>query len=186
MTVRDVVMLAAENLGRSDLADEAKHCTGAVTGELASLLNCYNLVENQIALDYYRLKREETFTVQNGRIEYSKFIYAPIDVIGVTDSAGKTLEFKLLPDYLQLAQEVTAATVLYAYSPTEKTIHQKSAFSDKLSTRLIAYGVTCEKCMQEGRFQEAAVWEDRFVDALRNIHAFHRNPKIRLRARRWA
>ncbi len=53
MKVKEVIALAAENLGREDLSSELETLDGAPEGELKSLLRCYNLVENEVALDYF-------------------------------------------------------------------------------------------------------------------------------------
>ena len=46
MTVKEVIALAAENLGREDLSAAVASAEGEPEGELKSLLRCYNLIEN--------------------------------------------------------------------------------------------------------------------------------------------
>ena len=52
MTVKEVVKLAAENLGRQDLS-QMIDAQEEVSEEVVSLLRCFNLVENEVALDYF-------------------------------------------------------------------------------------------------------------------------------------
>ena len=51
MTVKEVLALAAENLGREDLSAQLSADSVQADGEIKALLRCYNLVENEVALD---------------------------------------------------------------------------------------------------------------------------------------
>lgn len=59
MKVREIAALAAEYIGREDLAEALSVLEGEPEGELKALLRCYNLVENEVAIDYFPPKREE-------------------------------------------------------------------------------------------------------------------------------
>ncbi len=181
MLVKEVISLAAANLGREDLIKCAASQTQP-SGELLSLLRCYNLVENEIALDYHPLKREETLSVEGNRVEFSAFTFAPVDILSVTDERGAAVEYSLFPAYIALncGKEVR---ISYAYSPAEKGWNDEGSFSGKISARLLSFGVTCEFCLSRGQFSEAAVWQKRYQDALRA--ASYAQPKKGIRSRRW-
>ena len=76
MLVKEIAALAAANMGRDDLIAAIRSLAGEPTGELDSLLRCYNLVENEIALDYFPLRKEEAFAVTDGKIAYAQFSFA--------------------------------------------------------------------------------------------------------------
>ncbi len=180
MMVKEVVALAAANLGREDLVQAAGSLTRP-SGELISLLRCYNLVENEIALDYLPLKREETLAVTDGRVQYSQFSFAPVDIFSVK-RGGRECAFTLYSDGVTVEGE-GEATVLYAYSPAEKTWEDCGEYDGKVSKRLMSFGVACEFCLSRGQFSEAAVWQKRFQEALRA--ASLRRTRRSVRSRRW-
>ena len=183
MKVKEVIALAAENLGREDLSSELETLDGAPEGELKSLLRCYNLVENEVALDYFPLKAEEEVLPQNGRIPYSELAHAPVNFFRMRGGDGRDVDFEAHPAYLSVPAETGALTVVYAYSPEHKEIVRESEFSGKITARLLSYGVACEFCLTSARYAEAALWERRFRDALRAAEIIRR--RLKVRARRW-
>lgn len=184
MTVKEVIALAAENLGREDLSAAVASAEGEPEGELKSLLRCYNLIENEVALDYFPLKREESFSPKNGRIDFSELSAVPVDFYCVQDESGADVRFVLHPAYLSLPEGTGKVTVKYACAPAPKKLDGESEFSGKITARLLACGVACEFCLTCARYAEAALWEKRFRDALRAAEIIRR--RLKVRARRWA
>ncbi len=180
MLVKEVIKLAAANLGRDDLVKATDSLTQP-TGELLSLLRCYNLIENEIALEYLPLKMEESLLVSNGTLPFMAFLFAPVEILHVT-ADGRELDFasyhdKIVLDYHGRVQ------VQYAYSPEEKGWDNEGAFGAKVSSRLLSFGVACEFCLSRGLFSEASVWQKRYQDALRAASFSHK--KRCVRSRRW-
>lgn len=180
MTVQEVIALAADNMGRKDLKELIVNSPAAA--ETTALVRCYNLVENEIALDYFPLRAEEDFTPEEGKIEYARFSHAPVNVTKVT-RGGAPVKFGLFPAYLSVAQ-AGRVTVSYSYSPVPKRLLENSEFTEKISARLMSFGVACEYCLTCGKYQEAAMWEGRFRDALRAAGILRRT--LAIRSRRWA
>ena len=119
MKVRNVISLAAASMGREDLVAMAENCAAEPAGELASLLRCYNLVENEVALDYFPLKRRERFSVC-GVLPFSEFSSAPVEILEVKREDGGPLSYDLRPDALAIAGGTGEISVLYTYVPKEK------------------------------------------------------------------
>lgn len=186
MKVKRVLSLAAQNLGREDLAAAINDCAGEPAGEIASLLRCYNLIENEIALDYFPLKREETVSVRGGVLPYSRLAYAPVTVYSAADGAMRLLKFELRPARILFPslKEETKVTLTYSHSPREKEFDSCSEYGGKISARLLSFGVCCEFCLTNGQFAEAATWEKKFREALRAADMTRRS--LFVRARRWA
>ena len=181
MLVKEIAALAAANMGRDDLIAAIRSLAGEPTGELDSLLRCYNLVENEIALDYFPLRKEETFAVADGKIAYAQFSFAPVDVKRVTDADGTPVPFDVYPEYVAVAGGTVSVT--YTYVPPEKKWEEESEFSGKISARLMSFGVACEFCLSRGMFPQAAMWEKKYRDALRAANVVRR--KLSVRSRRW-
>lgn len=182
MQVKDIVKRAAKNLGREDLFDVLD--ADGTAGEAGALIDCYNLVENEIALEYLPLKAEETFTPAEGGVVYTRFSHAPINVIKVLDERGTRVDFTLFPALLRLPEGVGTVRVQYAYAPAKKGLSDESEFTEKISERLLSYGVASEFCLMRGQYSEAAVWERKYREALRA--ACSSSGTLRIRARRWA
>lgn len=183
MKVREIAALAAENMGREDLAVELANLTDGPSWELKALLRCYNLVENEVAIDYFPLKQEECVLPQNGIIEFSSLARYPVEIYGVRGGDGKEVAYRLHPAHLSLPEDTGAVTVTYSYSPAQKDFSDESEFQGKISARLLAFGMAGEFCLSTARFNEAAVWQKKFQDALKAVDVHKR--RICIRARRW-
>ncbi len=183
MKVKEVIKLAAENLGRQDLSDEIDALEDEPKEELKSLVRCFNLVENEVALDYFPLKKEESFVPVSGYVSYTDFTSSPIDVHKVTDGNGNPVDFDICPANLRVHAPCKEVKVTYSYAPVQKTLEDESDFSGRISARLLSFGVAGEFCLTASRFAEAAAWERRFLDALKAANLIRR--KLCMRSRRW-
>ncbi len=188
MKVRNVISLAAANLGREDLVAGAEDCAAEPFGELSSLLRCYNLVENEVALDYFPPKTEECFTAadlsEEGFLPYTAFSHAPVEILSVKGESGLPLSHESRTSGLVLPQNVTQVCVSYTYSPKEKEWGDDAEVMPQVSERLLSFGVCCEFCLTNGQYAEAATWEKKFREALRAANVGHK--KLTVRSRRWA
>lgn len=185
MKVKSILSLAAANLGREDLVAAVNDCAGEPFGEVAALLRCYNLIENEIALDYFPLKAEEKVCSHDGSIFNTSLRFSPVEVLSVRDESGAPIEFMIRPARILLPHfhGDRQATVLYTYSPKEKCFCDCAEVDGRISARLLSFGVDCEFCLSNGQFSEAATWEKKFREALRAASI----PRCRLsvRSRRW-
>ena len=189
MTVKDVIALAAGCLGRDDLVAALNKTTSQLTAEekleLESLLRCYNFVENEVALDYCPLKKEETVTVTANKISYTRLSSTPVNIRKIV-CGGMLARFVAYSAYILLSDGwVGTANVVYDYIPGNKqSLTQPSEFTEgQISARLLAYGVTAQYCLVNGETGRAAVWDKKFRDALRAKNLLRRT--ISVRSRRW-
>ena len=189
MLIKDVLIPAAEMLGRADLipAIEAAYTAAAAgtppEGEAAALLRCYHLVENEVALDHFPLKETQSFVPTAEGVLFTRFSHAPVDVLDVRDGAGARVDFTVYPARLALAEGTGEVSVTYSYAPARADIDGETAFGEKISARLLACGVACEYLLAGGRYAEAAVFSEKFHAALAAAGLERR--KLWVRARRW-
>ena len=183
MTVKNILSLAAANLGREDLVAAVCDCNRNPIGEVASLLRCYNLVENEIALDYFPLKTEDILALSGNVVPYSRLTHAPVTILSVKGESGVNIDFETRPARILLKAKSGTVTVTYTYSPAEKQFKDSCELGGNISARLLSFGVACEFCLSNGQFQEAAAWEKKYRDALRAANT-QRRP-IFVRSRRW-
>ncbi|MBQ8885814.1 MAG: hypothetical protein IJY62_05560 [Clostridia bacterium] len=182
MTVKEVVLLAAEELGLGESV--AAHLSGGAEGEreTAELLRAFNLVENEIALDYLPLYSEEEIESETGVIRFDGLSRAAVRILRVCDEYGNKLPFRLFPEWLKT--QAGKVKIAYTYSPKEKGLEDKSDYVLQASPRLLAYGIAAEYSLTKGLFEEAAVWDKKYKDAL--TAAYRARPSRILRSRRWA
>ncbi len=189
MLIKDVLILAAGELGRADfvpLIEQAYTAAASGTepeGEAAELLRCYHLVENEVALDHIPLKAAENFLPADGAVLFTRFSKTPVDVLDVRGAGGERVAYTVQPTRILLPHATGEVTVVYSYVPARAQITGETAFSDKISGRLLSYGVAYEYLLTGGRYAEAAVWEEKFRAALRAAGLDRR--KLWIGARRW-
>ena len=184
MTVKSILSLAAANLGRGDLVAAVNDCAQEPCGEVASLLRCYNLVENEIALDYFPLKTEESILSGGGVVPYARLQHAPVTILSVTGENGIAQDFEVRPAQIVLmGDQNRQINIVYTYSPAEKRFTDDCELGGNISARLLSFGVACEFCLSNGQFAEAATWEKKYREALRAANS--RRRPLSVRSRRW-
>ena len=183
MKVKDVIILAAEEIGVADKV-EAYLSQGDTSGETIAkaLLRCFHLVENELALDYFPLYVEEVVLTETGKIFFSELSETPVRIELITNSEGNRAQFTLFPDYIKLEKPDTY-TLVYCYAPQKKEIEGDSSFQTTISERLFAYGIAAEYCAACGLYEEGAVWDTKYKDAIKA--AYKKKPCRIMRTRRW-
>ena len=166
-TVENVVRLAAQMLGLGETAEE--YFDGQPSEETSrivqGLVGCFNLVENELAVDYLPLVCEETLsTDEQGNIEYARLSKKVAYIISVRDEFGAIVKAKRMP--AQLALGVGKYVVRYAALPVEKTAWDRCEYETGVSVRLLAYGVAAEYCLHKGLYAEHAAWNKKYKEAL--------------------
>ena len=183
MRVRDIMVLAAELCGRRDLADFTAGKSGADAGamqrERETLLRCYNLTENEAALDYLPIKRRETFQT-SGEIPYSDLAAPPAEVLAVRGEYGQKLSFTV--GERGILVRAGKAEVEYSVRPRVKGEQDKPECAVADCARLLALGTACEFALMSGMTEEAALLDKRYRDALACACRIHGG---RFRLRRW-
>ncbi len=183
MRVKEILLLAAELCGRRDLADYLQGKNGedaaAFARETDTLLRCYNLTENEIALDYLPLKREESL-YSDGMIPYTAFALAPVEIFSVRDSSGQRLPFTAGETGIRV--RAGEAVVVYSVRPHTKNMSDVPSLDRKGDGRLLALGTACEYALMSGMFEAASLLERRYRDALA---CACRERGGRLKLRRW-
>ena len=166
-TVENVVRLAAQMLGLGETAEE--YFDGQPSEETSrivqGLVGCFNLVENELAVDYLPLVCEETLsTDREGNIEYARLSKKVAYIISVRDECGRIVKAKRMPTHLALGGG--EYTVRYAALPAKKTAADRCEYETGVSARLLAYGVAAEYCLHKGLYAERAAWDKKYKDAL--------------------
>ncbi len=169
----DGVEVVSVKAGETDVADGKKLAE--------ALLRCFNIVESELAVDYLPLFAEEEMETETGVVYYSELARSAVRVVKVTDAWGNETPFKLFPEYLKT--QAGKVKIRYTYAPQEKTLDGSSDFLLYASVRLFAYGIAAEYSLSCGYFEDAAVWDKKYKDAI--AAAYRKKPCKRIQSRRW-
>lgn len=156
MKVKEIIEKSAELLG-VELTDE----------NTENLLRCYNLVENELAIDYFPLRAVEKVMIEEDEIRYEDLKNNPLRICEIIDFKKDDVEYKLYPEYIKLKKnrDVHLFNVRYNYIPKKKTIEDKSSYSI-FYTDILKYGVCAEYALSLGNFGEAKVWSGKYKNAI--------------------
>ena len=184
MTVKDILKTASTLLNRNDIK---KYISGDAVDEYIQveedfklLLDCFNLVEEEVATDYYRLKTTQTFTVANGVIECKDFDKNVLAVLSVKNLNGNAVNAEIKPDGIYTKEPIVV--VDYTYVPSTKTIDDNSSFKGTpITKRALAYGVITEFCLIKGDYEEAVMWHKKYVNSLTSCLSMKKVKKIKER-----
>ena len=182
MTVIEAVLAAATELGMEKRVREYFEAFSMEGKDDANaLIRCFNLVENELALDYLPLLAEDTVATDTGAVFFSDLKKKAARVLKVTDEYGVALPFTVFPEYLKA--QPGKLVVRYAYSPDEKAEGDESDYQTGVSVRLFAYGIAAEYLLASGAFEESAVWDKKYKEAI--AAAYRAKPSVVIASRRW-
>lgn len=186
MIVEEVIRIASTYLGLTDLLQTSllggsAEATDEQIVEINTMITCCNLAVNQVASEYLTLKNKTKISSDTGVIYYSRVSSNVIvDILNVKQN-GINVSFDLKTDRLEtVGGEVE---IEYAYQPKmNMSLSSNINFNNfKLNSRVLAYGVSAEYCFINGRYDDAAVWENRFTTSLTNINRPRREVKVKER-----
>ena len=183
MKVKQIMALAAELCGRRDVADYLEKGltadAAASAREEETLLRCYNLAENEIALDYLPLKKTEILH-SDGALAYTAFAVPPLEIFSVYGEGGEKLPFVQGEDGIRV--KAGSVRVTYSYRPAVKEADDEPSVSGKAGERVLALGTACEYALMSGLTDAAQLLDRRYRDALA---CACRERGGRLKMRRW-
>ncbi len=182
MKVKDVIINAIKMLGDSNFVKyltEASNENEQYNLDKELLLLSYNQAL-ETAVNYSPLTYQETLLSHDGLVKYSAFKYNPYKIVEVeTEKAFQTYE--ILPTRIKTQGKIT---VLYVYIPTVKKYEEDFVYENsKISLNVFCYGVLSEFLIYKGRFEEATMYFDKFLNALKTIKFSKKIKKIR--SRKW-
>ena len=183
MKVKDILILCCdlveeENV-KSYLNGQTANDEDSAIKDCELLLNCYNLITDEISREYYRFKTVETFTPENGVIEFTKFTFNPILVDSVKSLDGADVTYKVNPVKIYVDKTVK---VEYAYACPERSLNDESDYSfTKISKRVLAYGTVVEYMLIKGMYEQAVMWRDAYRSALLACLSVRKSRKVKER-----
>lgn len=132
------------------------------------LVRCYNLVEQELATDYFPILEVDKFFRVEDKIYYKDFSRKPYMLKGVQDFHGDSVSFRLTPEYINLIKNYDGGTffVKYYYIPEEKELYSHCTYGAEYIS-ILKYGVAAEYCLQQGNFDLAAIYNQKYKERIK-------------------
>ncbi len=186
MTVKDIIKTVALLLNRKDILNylnsEVTENYIKVQEDVNTLVDCYNLVSEEISSTHYKLKAVETLSPKNGALKCSEFTYNPLAVISVKGLNQKPISYKILPS--EILTNESKIEVEYYYVPSKKSINDVSDYTNTIiKERVIAYAIATEFLLINGGYEEALVWHEKYINSLKSL--LLKDKKKRIKGRIW-
>jgi hypothetical protein len=186
LNIKDIVMAAATLINREDICN---YLLGVETDDLSAakkdtdiMLRCFNLIENEIALEYKPLIFSENITTENGIINFDILSKQILEVIKVEDESENKISYKLFHTYLKTKPE--NVVLYYSFIPEKKELTSISDYlENEIPQRTMAMGIACEFSLISAMYDEAVMWDKRYKDSLERISS--KKVKQVMPARRW-
>lgn len=164
MLVKDVISLACEFTDNKDLIENLNNDT--LTEEqsviIDSLLNCFNLINEEISTEYVPIIKREVVKTSDFKVNFDDLSYKVLDIIDVKDKLGRKVKFKVFNEFIvAIADKIE---VSYSIHPEKLTLSQEN--NSTLPERVFAYGVAREFFFMQSMFDDADIWEERFKNSL--------------------
>lgn len=115
------------------------------------LLRCFNLVEKEMAIDYFPLYK--TDLTNNKRVYYSELDYNPVRIVSCN------CKFKMNKEYIESKDVIKE--VVYSYIPNDKGFYDECSYGMEF-LKCYIYGVISEFLLQNHFYEEAAFWSKKF------------------------
>ena len=135
-----------------------------INGEDVDLwLKCYNLVEQELATDYFPILEVDKFFRVEDKIYYKDFSRKPYMLKGIQDFHGDSVSFRLTSEYIKLIKNYDGGTffVKYYYSPEEKELYSTCTYGADY-IHIVKYGVAAEYCLAIGNYELAKIYSDKY------------------------
>ena len=162
MTVKEIIEKSAEFLG-VELTDE----------NTEKLLRCYNLIETELAIDYFPLRAVDKALIKDNKIKYSDLQRQAWRIMVVYDFTNKEVNYKLYPKYIGFSKKENGkqCLVLYCYIPQKKTIDDISEFDKGMFEEIFKYGICGEYCLMQGDYETASAFNEKYKKSIQERYA---------------
>ena len=131
-----------------------------------NLVNCLNIVANDIASKYCKLLTYDEVEFVNNSFDIFKLSKKVNKIFAVKDKNGLRKNFKIIDNKI-VCDNSCNFVVEYSYYPQQLTKDDNlNVFGGKISLKTFVMGVACEYCFVNGFFDDAKIWEERFVNGI--------------------
>lgn len=161
MTVKEIIEKSAELLG-VELTEE----------NTENFVRCYNLIENELAIDYFPLRTVDKVLIKDNKIKYAELKNKPSRILSVRDFQNDDVKYTICIECLELKKNYDGSYffVRYNYIPEEKTIDEKCDY-DCSYEQVFKYGICEEYCFMQGDYETASAFNEKYKKAILERYA---------------
>lgn len=161
MTVKEIIEKSAELLG-VELTEE----------NTENFVRCYNLIENELAIDYFPLRTVDKVLIKDNKIKYAELKNKPYRILKVLDYQNDEVLYRICTEYLDLKKNYDGSYffVRYNYIPKVKTIYEKCDYDCRYE-QVFKYGICAEYCLMQGDYETASAFNEKYKKAIQEIYA---------------
>ncbi len=182
VVVREAIVAAAMMLGiGEEVKENVSNYANPKTPEVELLIQCFNLVENELAVDYMPPIKEETCEIDDGKLYFEDLEYEILRVLWVKNIAGEEIPFQIYPEYLALKENTVK--IRYSYVPSLKGLNEVTEIPLPASTHLFALGMAAEYALATGMFEAARIYGEKYRKAIERL--FCSQKAKNMPSRRW-
>ena len=187
MTVKEVIKLTALMVGEDEtvsyLQDEAVNDLTYAKKVTNILLRCYNLIVEELACEYFPLKKSEKISqVINGKIYFKDLEYSPIKIVGVYDENYQKVPYKLINDYISINKPCVIVEYNYRVKPLKESDEAVYA-NEIIGPYVLAYGMASQYCLEKGRLNESEIFQQKYIAGIKGRAS--EKGSLQLPQRRW-
>ena len=164
MKVEEIIVVACNMIGENSFAEKITSGAVLTADELEKkqkFLRCFNLIQSEVATEFFPLTTKEQIASENGEFELSKLTKNFVYVVSLKDSSGDKIRFKIQGNKLAFEGK---GEIEYCYDPTEAQI--SDTVEVKVPKRVLAYGVLREFYLLEDMPTEASMMEEKFKNSI--------------------
>lgn len=146
------------------------------------MIHCFNIINSEIATDYFPLVSLETIEVKNGIFNLASLDHEFYKLVKLEDKNFLSAKYEIYDNILYAKDG--KYKIVYCYVPEKVTLNSEiNNFNGKVLDRVFAYGINKEYCFISGLYSEADSYKTKFEESLKMAQMLKR--EIKLPKRRW-
>jgi hypothetical protein len=187
MTYKDCIKIASLYLDEDNLYnyvnDVDTYHSEETQQKIRYLCSCIDVILNEIASEYFPIKKIEKATAKAKSIEYASLSEYVLDIRFVKRN-GRKVNYEMYSDRI-VVDEDGEYEVCYEYTPKSYggNVDENLGVYGRITPRVVAIGAVAEYCLAFDRFDEAITYDKMFKDAL--VGVAKSKGKLKVKERRW-
>lgn len=146
-----------------------------VEAQINQLLIFINYVVSEITKDYFPLYCKETISSdRDGKINFNNLSKTAIRIKDVKNFLDLSCTFEIYPEYLKVENPNSEYKIYYSYVPKKiHSIDEQIELPFGVDYFIVGFGVASEFALANGLYDEAKMWESKFLDGLKSTKSTH-------------
>lgn len=180
MTVKEIIDATANVVGRKDVSEYLNNAkkesedTLLTVNKLVSLLN---MILSELAGTFIPMIKSENVFVNNGRVYFTDLSCKALEILRVLSPNGREINYKQTAEFISVSAD--KVIIEYSFVPPTYDLTSTIGYTEReVSKSTLIYGLCAEYCVCTGAFDEAVLWHDRYVEAVKETRKV-KNSKIK-------